>query len=619
MPEGRTDIIQAYIDDQLVKLLTDACDEAAYLTTAEEIQAFLADSSKHSTPDFVLRRHIAKNQPLIAGAVCQLPEDLPWDDSVCAYVAKALQKQHPEISKKVWQAYLEGTSAPNTREKALHVAVLTKMDFETVQKLLLSLEFNTLNMRYPLDILCYASFQSPGLLSWAQIQNNLSEFRKEHEKEHMSIKKLIEEETMCVGATEYLKKDLDKILNKAENVPEKIAELMELMKDCADADILLSTDKALSAYTKTKERGFLHLSKLLVLQYPVYFMKVNRRSDLEMSACHVVETDEKGIPQMAQLGKAMFYKVFRDKLNWMGVIPADTEEIDYQERKAVLDKIKNLRKKSGKDKTPKLTQSEAQCLRDGIHANQGGDSQAQQKALLMVEELLERNIIKADWAERINQVIQKGKLHNKKFISGDQLESYFFKYFDGFNEHMQKVDHAIRGSEGEHAFFTRNDALLFCYFFILGIDNPFDKDKILPDKTEMESKYDDRSKSEQNAATNRLERRFEDSYKKGKSLGNMQEKFEAMLESIQQEDKWFGDAISEAIDRWKDLREHPDRTPQDKYQETLNVVNLILASLGQRKIYVLSRIDCAILLALLAGEPENMLPLSINKRYKEYM
>jgi len=522
---SRTELMQQFIDDRLTRQLVEARNAADFSGAAEEIRASLLDPATLATPDFLLRRHIFRTYPQLSEKWPDLTDNAPWDAKITNYTVKLLCQTGQIISPKVWRAYLRGESLPDTRMKALRLAVMTRMDLDTAQAFLMSLEMPTLNMRFPLDFLCYPAFRNPKTITWAQIEDGLEGFRTRHGKDFLPASKLGE------GETRLLESSMEQMIRCEENVAERLKQYMD-----GNAGYFLNTQqKELAAYSKTTQAKFLRICKMLAILYPYYHDKFNGRSSIHMGNFQLVETDADGIPCLRDLAKAM---LFLD--GWRQIWNTDPG--------------------------------------------------------------------------------QEGR-------KMDKLESYFYSFQDSFADHMSKVDNAIRGTGSQHAFFTRNDALLFAYYFIQGYRNLCDG---IETSFELDAEYhvdpDTENPNWSSSADAILRERYDGKKEAMKvffaGIATADEKkaqLDALLGTSDDEALLdiFDDSIAEVMDRWDRFCCRKNAAePREMYEETLNALDIILDALGQRKIYVLSKVDRLFLLALLSDSPSELLPLVISPQFK---
>lgn len=330
--------VQYYMDQVMAKKLHQAQDYWQIRSSAQAFRRFLCDPETVNTPDFVIRRYIQTHRPEILPRDMELEDltdntNLPWSREVIDLLSKSLwklsQSQGAKMERKEWVNYLSGKGISD-RRKLFMIAFTLMMDQEATVELMLACGMEPYSSRDPLDLICLFCQKQPGRYTWAQALAGLEVFLQARSGS------MAEAAQPTSGMTEQLSSDLEEIFQKGLPDYEALDALIDYMVSHASefAAVTKTVTKGgkkeqrvsfLPGYSLNRVDCYARLSQYLRVLYPTYLLETRKKSkennDTTGPKEVAVETDERGIPHLPSLVRAMLYAN-----NWSG-LEWDTEMV----------------------------------------------------------------------------------------------------------------------------------------------------------------------------------------------------------------------------------------------------------------------------------------------------
>ena len=482
-------------------------------------------------------------------------------NALATILARSSEKKGTSIEKKTWVAYLSGKQNPQNREMVFRIAFSIDMDVDTTIDLLLASDLEPYSARYPLDLICLFCQRVPGKYTWDEVIGMLDAFAQN------GGGGFIGKNVPTPGKTRQISSALDSIFEK--NLPDADAKesLIKYMasnssefpcykktvtRACRGADGKTIKGKKekrvethyLEGFSLSRMNCFMRLAEYLGILFPYYSWgrekepdknsRDDKLKDWGPDGVFIVPLDheENGMPKLQSLVRCMFFNC-----KFADIFPK-----------------KESSKKGTKTKT------------------------------ITVEKESESSLSKVDdFNEVMRKLLQNYEAH---MTAVSKLREYLMN--------LQRDNKEAPDGEKDAfvAFFSRQDALFFIYFFIVGYRN-------------LLAQFYDPDWVDYSMPKPGINGR--------RSIGNFLTPREAknLIEKMCMHGSAFDYAMAEVISNieyiFYDLND--DDTSATRFDYLVECFNLILAQMDYMNLYLPARFDRFVMLSLLAESPTELTPL----------
>jgi len=588
-----TSNVQNYIADTLAKKVQEAQSSWELSDVARDIRCYLCDQSSLSTPDFVIRRFLQAKQSSVLPADIDIPNlltkkdamNVPWPEDVLDLISSRLAKQSKakgtKLDKKAWLAYLSGKRNPQNREMVFRIAFSIDMDVDTTIDLLLASDFEPYSARYPLDLICLFCQRVPGKYNWDEVLSMLEDFTKRRGSSSVA------NNTPTEGKTQQIITSLDAIF--AQNLPEADSKRTLV-------DFMVDNSSEFVGYTKTVERACRDEDGKIIKDEKEITYRDEGGSIITKKKL-VTRTEKKSETHYLEGFSLSRMNCFMRLAEYLGILfPyyswGREKEPDKNAKHAELkdwgsDGVFIIPLDHEENGMPKL-QSLVRCMFFNCNADifpkkESPKKGSNAKTITTVKEPKSSLSKEDEFNEVMRKLLQNYEAH---MTAVSKLREYLID-LQGEKEEAQDG-----GKDDFVAFFSRQDALFFIYFFIVGYRNLLSQ-YYNPDWADY---------AMPKPGTNGR-----------RSIGNFLTPKEAkkLIEKMCMSGNTFDDAMVEVISNieyiFYDLND--DDTTATRFDYLGQCFNLILAQMDYMNLYLPARFDRFVMLSLLAEDPAELTPL----------